>query len=120
MSDELSDAQLRELDSDLRALQERLRSLLEMSKEGVKPVDLDEPIGRISRMDAIQQQKMAASNREASKQRLSLVGAALTAIERGDYGYCNACEEPIAFRRLKAKPEARVCVACQSARERPR
>lgn len=120
MSEELSDAQLGEIAEDLRALQEELGSLLEMSKDGVKPVDLDEPIGRISRMDAIQQQKMAASNREASKVRLRQVGTALAAIEQNDYGCCSACEEPIAFRRLKAKPEARMCIRCQGARERTR
>jgi DnaK suppressor protein len=120
MTDELSDVQLSELAADLRALQDELRSLLEMSKDGVKPVDLDEPIGRVSRMDAIQQQSMAASNREAAKVRLGQVGAALSAIDGGDYGYCAACEEPIGFRRLKAKPETRMCVACQGARERAR
>ena len=119
MSD-LTDDQLRELADDLRALQGELQSHLELSKQGAKPVDLDEPIGRISRMDAIQQQKMAVSNREASKVRLRLAGAALSAIEQGDYGCCNVCDEPIAFRRLKAKPEARMCIACQGARERAR
>jgi len=115
---QLADSQLRELADDLRALQDELRSLLELSAEGAKPVDLDAPIGRLTRMDAIQQQTMAAANREASKLRLSLVGAALSAIEEGDYGDCAGCEEPIEFRRLKAKPEARMCIACQGARER--
>jgi DnaK suppressor protein len=63
---------------------------------------------------------MIASNRAASRARLGRVGEALAAIERGEYGACARCEEPIAFRRLKAKPESRLCVACQGASERAR
>lgn len=120
MGEELSPEQMRELTNDLRGLEKQLRAAMEMSKDGAKPVDLDEPIGRVSRMDAIQQQSMIASNRAASRARLGRVGEALAAIERGEYGACARCEEPIAFRRLKAKPESRLCVACQGASERAR
>jgi DnaK suppressor protein len=120
MGEELSPEQMLELTNDLRGLEKQLRAAMEMSKDGAKPVDLDEPIGRVSRMDAIQQQSMIASNRAASRARLGRVGEALAAIERGEYGACARCEEPIAFRRLKAKPESRLCVACQGASERAR
>lgn len=41
------------------------------------------------------------------------VKAALARIERGTYGVCESCEEPIKPRRLDAVPWARLCVACQ-------
>ena len=31
---------------------------------------------------------------------------------------CRRCEEPIGFRRLQARPETPLCVACQNQRER--
>lgn len=42
---------------------------------------------------------------------------ALERIERGEYGYCEECEEPIAEARLKARPTAQLCIDCKEARE---
>jgi len=44
---------------------------------------------------------------------LRLVEEALDRMRSGDYGTCQACEEPIAPKRLRALPWARYCVACQ-------
>lgn len=43
---------------------------------------------------------------------------ALTKINENEYGICEACEEPIGLKRLRAIPWARYCVACAGARER--
>ena len=115
---ELSAEQLLLLQQSLEALQEELSQLVQLSAEGAKPVELDTPIGRLSRMDAMQNQQIAKSNREAHKRRLQLVRAALADIEREDYGLCKRCDEPIGFPRLQAKPESRFCLACQSSSER--
>lgn len=114
----LSQHQLDELHRDLSALVTELEHMIGASADGAKPVDLDQPIGRVSRIDAIQQQKMLESNRRSAKLRLRLARAALAAIDTGDYGECRECEEPISFRRLKARPESRLCVDCQGAQER--
>jgi RNA polymerase-binding transcription factor DksA len=39
-------------------------------------------------------------------------------LERGEYGVCQACGEPIAPPRLDAKPATRFCLADQTAVER--
>jgi DnaK suppressor protein len=46
------------------------------------------------------------------------VRAALDALERGDYGTCAGCEEPISPRRLEALPWAQLCIRCQNDQER--
>ncbi len=46
------------------------------------------------------------------------VRVALEALERGEYGVCADCEEPISTRRLEVLPWAQLCVRCQDARER--
>jgi DnaK suppressor protein len=51
---------------------------------------------------------------------LNEVRVALAAIESGDYGICEDCDDPIASRRLDAIPWARVCVKCQERRDRAR
>src|SRR5690242_21690501 len=38
---------------------------------------------------------------------------ALRRIERGTYGICHDCEEPISAKRLDAVPWAKYCVTCQ-------
>ena len=60
----------------LMKLREELTALLTASAEGSRPVDLDEPIVRISRVDAMQQQKMVAVNRQSAQQRRRQVEAA--------------------------------------------
>ncbi len=110
-----------ELELLRRALAEertRLEEFLRISKQGAKPVGLDEPIGRLSRMDAIQQQQMTKANRSSYEIKLRQIGAALDAFEKDEYGFCRSCEEPIQFQRLKARPEAAFCLECQSRRER--
>mgnify|MGYP002637628576 CR=1 FL=1 len=94
-----------------------LEASLESSSESSKPVALDEPIGRLSRMDAIQHQQMAVASRLAQEKRLQLLRNALHAIERDDYGYCRSCEEPIGLQRLKVRPETPFCFICQSRSE---
>lgn len=118
LPDDLTDEQVTELADDLRALRKSLSDALEASRDGARPVDLDEPIGRLSRIDAIQQQQMATANRRRAELRLKRVGAALKAVENGTYGECRICEEPIGYRRLKVHPESPICVRCQSDRER--
>ncbi len=111
-----------EEESELKLALETLRSELEVQiqglREGVKPVDLDEPIGRLSRMDAMQQQKMAEASRRAARQRYDRVVAAFAAFERDEYGPCLECEEPIGYKRLSARPETALCLTCQSAKEK--
>ena len=115
--DELTPDQRVELRADLRALKTDLEALLDTTNQGVQPVDLDEPIGRLSRMDAIQQQKMAQANRQRNKQRYQMVIAALAADREDEYGWCKRCDDPVGYGRLKSRPETPFCVACQGALE---
>jgi DnaK suppressor protein len=94
-------------------LRKDLSGVVESTAEGARPVDLDEPIGRISRVDAIQQQKMVAANRQAAQQRRRQVEAALSRMDDGEYGECLGCGEEIDPRRLVAHPEASLCIECQ-------
>lgn len=114
---ELSPEQLVQLRAALVTLAAELRGLLDTSEQGSRPVDLDEPIGRISRMDAIAQQSMAKANRRSSQLRLQQVEAALVRCENGDYGDCLECGEVIGFARLEVRPEAPLCIGCQGRRE---
>ena len=43
---------------------------------------------------------------------------ALARIDEGSYGECEECGNPIGFSRLQARPEARLCIACQTRAEK--
>ncbi len=116
-AERLAPEQLQELRDDLESLREELQMQLKRAEDDSKPVSLENPIGRLSRMDAIQQQQMAKASRANNKRRLTLVTAALQRATESDYGHCLRCDEPIGFRRLKARPESALCLECQQQRE---
>lgn len=118
--DELTVVQQTKLHNKLLALKDELERLLAESSASSQVVDLDQPIGRLSRMDALQQQAMAVANRAGHQQRLVLVEAALQAIKMERYGECRRCEEPIGYSRLDVRPESPFCLDCQKQSEKIR
>lgn len=55
---------------------------------------------------------------DRDRDRLQAIDEALGRIDDGTYGMCEMCESEIAEARLQALPFTRVCVSCQSERER--
>jgi len=79
------------------------------------PVELDQTqVGRLSRMDAMQQQAMAEAQSRRRTGRLKAIEAALKRIAADDYGWCVECGEEIPLGRLKLDPCATRCVDCAS------
>ena len=113
----LTDDAIAEFVAALQTLRTELDASLEDIESEAVPVDLDTPIGRLSRMDAIQQQKMAQASVSALKRRRLLVEQALVAASHEQYGQCRKCDEPIALNRLRARPESPFCLDCQGANE---
>ncbi|MGE3246641.1 MAG: TraR/DksA family transcriptional regulator [Beijerinckiaceae bacterium] len=100
-----------------RAVLERERAetseLLEDTQSDSAPVQLDQQnTGRLSRMDAIRSQAMAAETRRRREIRCQQIDAALKRIEEGEYGWCLDCGEFIGEGRLEADPVFPLCVKC--------
>jgi len=53
-----------------------------------------------------------------SQAQLHRVRHALAKFDDGSYGECEQCGNPIGFSRLQARPEARLCIACQTRAEK--
>ena len=96
----------------LESLSKEIREFLETSKDASGVVELDTSIGRLSRMDAMQDQQMALELRRRKKMQLTQVNDALKRLDDGLYGICSACGQPIAEERLDAFPDILVCVNC--------
>lgn len=97
----------------LQALHASLAAALTGAREQGGTVSLDQSaVGRLSRVDALQQQAMAQAQERRTKIRLAQVESALARLANGAYGDCVQCGEPIAERRLEAHPEAPFCLEC--------
>lgn len=97
-------------------IETRLRDLDEedaKGEEGQSTVQLDQQaVGRLSRMDALQNQAMAKATGARRKAERARLTAALARIEEGEYGVCEDCGEDIAPGRLRLDPAATRCVEC--------
>ncbi len=77
------------------------------------PVILDQQsVGRLSRMDAMQQQEMAQAEARRRAGDLARIERALVRIAEDEYGWCAECGEPIAYKRLEIDPAAPLCIGC--------
>ncbi|MDX2451614.1 TraR/DksA C4-type zinc finger protein [Desulfosarcina sp.] len=86
-------------------------------KAGSVPVSPDNAIGRLTRMEAINSKSINEAALRKARTTRALLEKALRTIDSEDFGLCRDCEEPIAFARLMAMPEAALCVACASRHE---
>jgi DnaK suppressor protein len=90
-----------------------LESLSEISKDARDTVELDQQaVGRLSRMDAMQQQAMAEAQERARQLDLQRIELAHRRLREGDYGYCVNCDEEIPDARLAIDPMAERCINC--------
>jgi DnaK suppressor protein len=112
----LTHEQLAELRSELERELARIERSMEASREAAKPVQLDQTsVGRLSRMDAIQNQHMSAELHNREESRHALILDAIDRMDKDAYGLCVRCGQPIPFGRLIVLPEARTCTGCGGA-----
>lgn len=99
-------------------IEQRLRELaiaLEQGQGGDEgSTALDQTrVGRLSRMDALQQQAMAIGFRETLLRERRRLEAALIRLDESTYGLCCQCGDAIARDRLEADPGTPFCAPCQ-------
>jgi len=105
---------------DLKRFKKRLKDardellvLETLTKDGRKPVELDQTQqGRLSRMDAIQLQEMALEQNRRREFEIKRIDAALKRIKDGEFGFCNNCGENIPLKRLEVSPSTPLCLDC--------
>ena len=96
-----------------------ISSVREISQDARAVVDLDQQsVGRVSRMDALQQQSMAQESERRRMNDLQRIEKAFERLASGDFGYCIECDAEIPLKRLEIDPTATHCVKCASALEK--
>lgn len=96
-----------------------LEKEIESLKENIKPISPDNAIGRLTRMEAINEKSVKEANLRNAEARIIKLQESLGKIDDpdSDYGICLECDEPIPFARLKAIPESTICVKCLQEQE---
>ena len=98
--------------------QASLNNVSESGEQAAQTVELDQSrVGRLSRMDALQEQAMSKERLRRRELELVRISKALQRIANGDFGDCLECGEFIAQARLAFNPAVEFCLACASARE---
>ena len=108
----LSEEERNEIEQLLLELKSELEERMKPLTESSQPVSLEDPIGRLSRIDAIQGQQMALAGLSREQQRLERVRHALRCVALPDFGLCTGCKQPIGIDRLRFQPDVLLCVRC--------
>jgi DnaK suppressor protein len=112
-SDHLTAEQPDHLQEEILAEIVLLTTRMKSSADTVQPVELDPgAVGRLSRMDELQNQAMAKGLREREQQRLVELQRALERIKAATYGICASCGGRIPYTRLEVFPETPTCMPC--------
>jgi len=81
-------------------------------KELTKPIAPENAIGRVSRMDAINNKSVNEAALKKAEQKLNNLSIALSNINDSDFGVCFKCNNTIPLGRILLMPHTRFCVQC--------
>lgn len=99
----------------LEQLETELANQDDLGQNSQKTVTLDQQaVGRLSRMDAMQQQAMAKATQARRDQVKTRIAAALKRMNEDEYGYCTECGDDIPTKRLELDPTTPQCISCAS------
>ncbi|GET26176.1 TraR/DksA C4-type zinc finger protein [Prolixibacter sp. NT017] len=83
-------------------------------KELTRPEAPDCAIGRVSRMDAINNRSVNEAAMRKKQLKLSKLEEALEKIDSPDFGKCTRCAQEIPWGRIAIMPESTLCIRCAS------
>nr|MCS5662894.1 TraR/DksA C4-type zinc finger protein [Flavobacteriales bacterium] len=98
------------IENSILATQANIASL----KELTKPISPENAIGRVSRMDAINNKSVNEAALRNAVNKLALLESALQRVNNENFGLCIRCNNPIPIQRILLMPQSNRCVHCAS------
>ena len=109
----MDDAEIERFRKQLSQMLKALSIGEDLGRDATRTVTLDQQaVGRLSRMDALQQQAMAKAQSARRAQSLTRIQVALARIDNGEVGYCLDCGGAISAKRLGLDPAVPKCISC--------
>ncbi len=99
-------------EKEIKVMIEQLELEIASLEESAAPVAPENSIGRISRMDAINNKSVIEASLRNRKRKLSKLHLSLTKIRQPGFGICVSCKKNINPKRLMLLPESDKCVRC--------
>ena len=81
-------------------------------KELTKPIAPENAIGRVSRMDAINNKSVNEAALRKAEQKLKKLNITLSNLNEPEFGVCAKCKNNIPIGRIMLMPHSRFCVNC--------
>ena len=81
-------------------------------KESTKPISPENAIGRVSRMDAINNKSVVEAALRKAKEKHNKLKLVLDKVEDTGFGLCMRCGGEIPIGRILLMPQSRNCVRC--------
>jgi DnaK suppressor protein len=103
---------LDEIKEKLKLEIEKTEAAIIEYKEMSQPVSPDTAIGRISRMDVINNKSVAESALRQAESKLKNLNYMLRKVGDDDFGKCLQCRQQIPIGRLLYMPQSLYCVNC--------
>ena len=85
--------------------------IVELEKS-TQPVEPDKAIGRLSRLESMNEKSVHEAALRQARDRLSKLEVAMTRVFDRHFGVCSGCGQPIPVERLLLLPESTRCVNC--------
>lgn len=101
-----------EIAAKLEAEIAKTEALIEEYKEFTKPISPDDAIGRVSRMDAINNKSVMESALRKAEEKLRKLKHVKSTLGQPGFGLCARCEAPIQLGRILLMPESVYCMRC--------
>ena len=104
--------ELKKLAKEIKSLITQLKKEISDLEDSTAPISPENSIGRISRMDAINNKSVVEASLRNRKKKLSKLQLALAKINTPGFGLCTSCKQTINPKRLMLLPESVKCIKC--------
>ena len=105
--------------TELKAIEQALDNEIKSTEQKIveysllcQPIAPENSIGRVSRMDAINNKSIVEAALRKAKEKYSKLKLVLDKVDDSDFGLCIRCGKPIPIGRILLMPQSRYCVSC--------
>tara|TARA_Y100000385_G_scaffold23759_1_gene22930 strand:+ start:767 stop:1099 length:333 start_codon:yes stop_codon:yes gene_type:complete len=108
----MNDKEKEDVRTKIRSEIEKTSAAIIEYKEAAKPISPENAIGRVSRMDAINNKSVIEAAFRKSVDKLNKLRLVEDSLDDNNFGLCLRCKSKIPIQRILLMPQSRNCVRC--------